>query len=691
MRSVLIFAAAGVSLLSAGAVRAREADVPSAAPDPAAQSVQEVVVTAKHATVDALHVSAPPIDLPLAIQIVPIQVVQDQGFVRLGDAVRDVSGVTRKEAYFGLTDSFGIRGFDASTGFYNGFRHDYYGSVVDLAHVQSVEVVKGPASVTTGYLEPGGVVNTITKRPTADPVTAVSLQGGSYGFGRTEVDLSRRLDDPLAVRLTGGAQTTDSFRDYVGGTRYSVGGAADYTPTSKTKLELSAYYTYSHATPDRGLSNEPISLTISPDRYFGEPTDIYHLRESETSAVLTQELTGAVSLRTGFEWSRTEDLRKNTQAEDLQADGRSYSRDYTIVPGSEDSKTAFVEADSRFRTFGLEHRLTTGVDWTRQQQRYQFFDTDVNGAFVTPLDIYAPRYGVAPPGAPASDGHFRGVTQDVGVYFNDLIALGPVELLLGVRHDRFTYHDFDEDYPTSATRFAQNATTPRVGVVYKPVKGVALYANYAESFNPQQFTRLSNGASPAPSQGKQEEVGVKYESADGRYTASLAAFRISKTNVATPDPADPTGTFSILSGEDRSQGFELDVQAKPIAGLRTLLAVSNIRADVHDDTVLPIGDRLVNVPETQATFTARYDIAHTPFGVGGSVYYVGAREASLPNTFTVPSYTRVDAALFWRATPRVEVALNLQNIGDKRYYDSQDNSLFPGAPRSVLGTVRLTF
>ena len=107
--------------------------------------------------------------------------------------------------------------------------------------------------------------------------------------------------------------------------------------------------------------------------------------------------------------------------------------------------------------------------------------------------------------------------------------------------------------------------------------------------------------------------------------------------------------------------------------------------------VLPIGDRLVNVPETQATFTARYDIPHTAFGLGGSVYYVGAREATLPNSFAIPSYTRVDAAVFWKLTPKVELAVNLQNIGDVRYYDSQDNSLFPGAPRSVLGTVRLSF
>ncbi len=682
IRTCAAIAATGV-VAAGGRVRATQADDP--------RGVSEVVVTGKRAAVDALHLGAAAIDLPIAVQAVPIETIRDQGFVRLGDAVRNVSGVTRKEAYFGLTDSFGVRGFDAPTGLYNGFRHDYYGAVVDLSHVRSVEVIKGPASVTTGYLEPGGVVNTITRRPTADPVTSASLQGGGFGFGRAEVDLSRRIDDHLGVRLTGGAQTTDSFRDYVGGTRYSVGGAADWTPTSRTRLELSAYYTQSRAVPDRGLPNDSVSLTIPPERFFGEPTDIYRQRTHETSSVLTQELSGAVSLRAGAAWSRTADLRRNTQAVALQPDGRSYSRDYTVVPGSADGKTAFVEANARFETFGLSHRLTAGLDGTRQVQRYQFLDTDVNGAFVTPIDIYAPVYGVAPPGAPASDGHAVNVTEDLGVYLNDLIQLGPVNLLLGVRHDRFAYRAFDLDDPDSATRFAQSAVTPRVGIVYKPLAGVSLYANYAESFNPQPFTRLANGGSPAPSQGKQAEVGVKVETADGRYTASFAAFRIAKTNVATPDPADPTGTFSILAGEDRSQGFELDIQARPIAGLRMLLAVSNIRADVARDAVLPVGDRLVNVPETQATFTARYDIAHTPFGVGGGVYYVGAREAALPNTFAVPAYTRVDAALFWRATPRIEVALNVQNVGDVRCYDSQNNSLYSGAPRAVLGTLRLSF
>ena len=658
-------------------------------------NVDEVVVTTKRATADALHIGAPTIDLPIAVQVVPIQAIQDQGFVRLGDAVRDVSGVTRKEAYFGLTDSFGIRGFDASTGLYNGFRHDYYGQVVDLAHVQSVEVIKGPASVTTGFLEPGGVVNTITKRPTEDSITDVNLQAGSYGFARAEGDFSRKLSDQVGLRLTGAMETTDSYRDFVGSTHYTVGSAIDWTPTSKTKVELSAYYTYIDATPDRGLPNDPIALTISPKRFFGQPSDSYHLHEYEASAVVTQELTSALSLRAGFDWSRSQDIRRNTQAISLQPDGRTYSRDYTVVPGSEDTKTAFVEANLRLNAFGIVQHLTGGVDYTRQDQRYQFLDTDVTGAFVAPIDIYTPNYNVPPPGPVGSDGHASGGPQDVGFYLNDLITFGPFDLLLGVRQDRFTYYDSDLDYPPPQ-HFAVNATTPRVGLVYKVaplsrIGQVSLYANYAESFNPQLYITLANHQAPTPSKGKQVEIGAKYETSDGRYSASLAAFRIDKTNVATPDPTDPTGTYSILTGEDRSEGLELDIVAKPIPGLRTLLAVSNIHAYVERDEVLPLGDRLVNVPETQATFTARYDIANTPFGVGGSVYYVGAREATLPNTFTVPSYTRVDAALFWKLTPNVEFALNIQNIGDVRYYDSQDNSLFPGAPRSVLGTVRLSF
>ena len=686
MRVVRIIALPLLVLLPLGA-HGQPADTPPHAephPQPAHHAKprskaqrEEILVTAKRRTaVRTLHLDAAPQDLPIAVQSVPIEVIQDQGLVRLGDAVRDVSGVTRKEAYFGLTDSFNIRGFDASTGLFNGFRHDYYGQVTDLAHVESVDIIKGPASVTTGFLEPGGVVNVTTKRPTAYPLTEIDTSAGSFGRVRVQADVSRQIDDQLAIRVTGATERTDSYRDIVTSSRETIGAAVDWKPTAGTLVEVSSYYQNLNAIPDRGLPNDPISLVISPGRFFGEPSDTYRLQQFENSVILRQTLTEWLSLRTGYDSSRSADKRKNTQAIALQPDDRTFTRDYTVVPGSFDTMTAFAEGNAHFSTFGLTHKLTAGIDWTRQQQVYDFLDTDYDPDAVPPIDIFDPVYGLPRTAPVRSDGNFRGVTVDVGTYANDLISLGPVKLLLGVRHDSFSYGDHDIDYDTS-TRFRQTATTPRVGIVYQPIPSVSLYSNYAESFNPQQFTRLANGAKPAPSQGKQEEVGLKYLSADGRYSGSVAAYQIHKTNIATPDPADPTGTFSILSGEERSRGLEFDLGAKPVPGLQTILALSYIDATVTRDAMLPIGDSLVNVPRTQATLWARYDIPGTKYGVGTSVFHVGRRQATLPNSFTIPAYTRWDLAFFWRATPKIEAAINLQNITDARYYDSQDNSLFP--------------
>jgi iron complex outermembrane receptor protein len=651
-----------------------------------ANSLEEIVVTAQRAG-QASRVDAKPMDLPIAIQSVPIDVIEDQGFVRLGDAVRTISGVVRKEAYFGLTDSFGIRGFDASTGLFNGFRHDYYGQVVDLAHVESVEVIKGPASISTGFLEPGGVVNVVTKRPLEESLTEVDLSVGSYNRLRAQGDISRQLNDTISYRLTGALERTDSFRDDVNSRRWTGGAAIDWKPTETTKVEFSGYYQDLHAVPDRGFPNNPIAFQLPVSRFLGEPSDTYHLKQKETSILIDQGLIEGLSLRGGFDWSRSDDLRMNTQLGDLQPDNRTYTRGYTVVPGAFDTKTAFGEVHAAFDTFGITHKLVAGADWTDQVQVYNFLSSDD----VPSIDIFDPIYGLTPRIPGPSAGDFRGTTEDVGFYANDLIGISDqVKLLVSVRHDNFNYHDHDKAYDTT-TRFRQGATTPRVGVVYQPIPSVSLYANYARSFNPQQFTILRNGQIPAPSEGEQIEGGVKYQTEDGRWTASAAVYQIRKTNVSTPDPTDNTGTFSILSGEDRSRGIELDVSARPIDGLQFIAAYSHMIAEVTSDVVIPMGDGLVNDPRDQASLWGRYDIPETPFGIGGGIYYVGQREATLPNSFKIPGYVRIDLAGFWQVREGMELAVNVQNITDKTYYDSQDNSFFPGTPRSVLATLRTKF
>lgn len=675
-KSALLLSAA--ALLYCGVVKASDGEAPG--------GDQEIVVNGAKVVSDATHLDAPIQDLPIAIETIPIELIRDEGFQRLGDAVRNVSGVVRKEAYLGLTDSFGIRGFDARVGLFNGFRHDFYDQVSDLAHVEKIEVIKGPASVSSGYLEPGGVVNVVTKSPQATPVTEVDISGDTNEKGRIQGDFSRPVSDTVGIRVTGAADGGSSFRDHVGSSRETIGGALDWQATSGTKVELRAYYLHTDTTPDRGYDPDSLGTVLFElprDRYLGEPSDFYHVSQSDLSAVVTQSLAAGWTFRAGLQRSYIGDTRSNTQTDDLQPDGRTVTREYTYVIGREEELNGFAEIHGAFATFGLDHKLVAGIDYTRDTT----YDNFARGP-AAPLDIFDPVYGGRLP-RPATVFLNSERIPDIGVYAQDLISVGDRwKLLLGLRHDGFRDRQADL-LGNGVFEFEQGHTTPRAGLIYEPLSWTTLYVNYAQSFNPQDGTQLADNAKPAPELGTQYEAGVKLHSADDKLTASAALFQITKTNVATQDPNDQD--FQILTGEERSRGLELDFAAKPLDGLQIIASYAYNNAEVTRDEVIPVGDRLLNVPRHQGSLWVRYDPGNFPLGFGMGVFYVGKREAYLPNTFLVPDYTRLDAAIYWPVRPDADLALNIQNLTDVKYYDSQDSYLYPGAPRTALATLRVHF
>ncbi|VXC99443.1 TonB-dependent siderophore receptor [Sphingomonas sp. 8AM] len=649
-------------------------------------AVGDIIVSAQRSISDATHLDAPIKDLPIAIQSVPAQLIEDQGFQRLGDAIRNVSGVVRKEAYLGVTDSFGIRGFDAQTGLLNGFRHSFYDTAVDLVHVDRIEVIKGPASVSTGYIEPGGVVSIVTKAPTEVGQSEIALTAGSYGKYRVQGDVSQPLSSTLGIRLTGADDRGENFREHIDPRKWTVGGALTWRITPFTTLDLRGYYLHIVTTPDRGFDPDSLGLIafrLPPSRFLGEPGDRYRVDANDLSAVLNHDLGGGWSMRTGVERNRNTDRREATQTTDLETDGRTVNRQFTRVRSPETFLNGFAELHGSFDTFGLHHRLVAGVDGNRITAVNDFRRYDT----VAPIDIFAPVYAGKAAGLPPRLRLRREVTDDLGGYAQDLISLAKRwKLLAGLRFDHF--RDRVEDHLTGAiTRFGQNQTTPRIGLIFEPAPAVRLYANYARSFNPQTSTTLRGGSPPAPEQGEQVEGGIKYVMHDGRLTVSAAVYQITKRNVATPDPADPD--FAILAGQERSRGLEFDLSAKPLDQLQIVTSYAYTDAVVTRDEAIPVGDRLLNVPHHQASFWTRYDPPALPLGVGVGVFYVGQREAYLPNTFRIPDYLRADAALYGKLGTRVELAVNVQNLTDRRYYDSQNSYLYPGAPRTVLATLRL--
>lgn len=641
----------------------------------------------------AARLPADPMDLPVAGASILRAVIEDQGVIRAAEAVRNVSGVTRNPAYMGFTDSYRVRGFNADIGLWNGFRRDFYYSFTDTVHLERIEVIKGAASVTYGDLEPGGVVNYVTRRPSRRPSSSAAFSVGSHGLVRPELDLGWASADEgrLRARVTAAAEKARSHREHVRTEHQTLGLAVDWDLSPATRLELSAYGLNSDATPDRGFftMHGPLMLQMPPGRYFGEPDDRYRFKQGDASAQLTHRFNDTWSLRTGVNLYRVEDLRDNIQQRRLLDDGRTLIRGYTHVPGSNRYTTAFVEARVNVETGAAAHTLVAGFEHIDRFNEYDF-RSDRSSDYA--LDILQPVYGRVVRVLGPHDRYQTDSTSQ-GLYLQDLIALGERwRLLAGLRHSRYAQRDqaFDQG---SDTRLAQSETTPRLGVLFRASPEWSVFASVGRSFQPQQYSygNLRPGSSPTPERGDQVELGWKFTALDERLVAGMTAFHIRKKNVATTDPTD--ADRQVLTGEQTSRGLEFDASVRVGTRTRLIASWAWVDAVVSKDEELPVGDRLVNVPRQQASLWVRHDLAAVEgLGLGLGAFAVGRRQAQLPNTWTIPGYVRVDAALSWqpRGQP-YELALHLRNLTDRRYHDSQGNILYAGAPRNAMATLRWRF
>lgn len=708
------FRLAPLALAALLAVEAHaQADAPASAPAAAQQTLSQtpdaqleaVVVRAGKDAVSryvgasgtaAARLPADPMDLPVAGASIPRAVIEDQGVLRAAEAVRNVSAVTRNPAYLGLTDTYRIRGFQADMGLWNGFRRNFYSSFTDTVHLERIEVIKGAASVTYGDLEPGGVVNYVTKRPQRKPVSSVAMSAGSYGLLRPEFDLgwASEGDGAVRMRLTGAYEKAGSFRDHVDSEHGTLGLTLDWDLTPRTRVELSAYRLDSRNTPDRGFFNSigPAVLKLPRGRFLGEPVDRYDFEQTDLSALVNHRLTDALTLRAGVNVYRVEDVRDNVQFRDM-LDARTMRRQYTYVTSDYKFTTTFAELRADARTGDLKHTLVAGYERIDRDEGYNF-RRDRSSSYA--MDIYAPVYGQYARPLGANDRNDTDVRSQ-GLYVQDLIAIGEHwRVLAGLRYSRFTQRDaaLDAEPPGNLpTRFRESELTPRLGVLYRWTPTSSVFASFGRSFAPQSanYSSLADGVSPAPERGKQWELGYKFTAEDDSVVAGVTAFEIRKQNVATPVAKD--AEKNVLSGEQTVRGIEFDASFRWDKQTSVIASYAWLDAFVSRDNNLPVGDGLVNTPRHQASLWVRRDVAALPgLGFGLGAFAVGSREAELPNVWTIPGFVRLDASAYWKPQGAPwDVALHLKNVLDKTYHDSQGNLLYPGAPRSLLATVRWKF
>jgi iron complex outermembrane receptor protein len=645
------------------------------------------------ATLSGTKLDTPLHDLPQAIQVVPFQVIRDQQALVLEDAVRNVSGVYRENTFGNTLDRFSIRGFSQNQFLRDGFR-DPQNQVRSLAGVERVEVLKGPASILYGQLEPGGIINVVTRRPQRMSAYVADVQVGTDQLFRVNLDATGAAapDSPVLVRLTASAERSDSFRGVAATKIERIDLAPSFTweISEKTDAWVQFNYLRSERPFDRGLVALGTGVAAVPnDRFLGEPGDHLFVEQHGVVTEINHRFNANWRLRQGLRgsWSDSNDFRAEPSS-NPSATGV-LNRRWSM--NDDEGHTLATQTDllGSLQTGAISHRVLAGFDLTQTEAG------GINGSNPTniPLNIFAPIYGVTPLPITALARDDRNTTDGVGLYVQDQINLrDDLKLLASVRYDAVDYTG--RDFLDGTTRRqSDDAWTPRAGVVYQPIKSVSLFASYSKGFNPVTSGSLANGDAPRPTTGEQIEGGVKTEFFGGKLTSTVAAFEITKQNLTLSDPAN-TG-FVIQTGEVRSRGFEFDISGRLAAGWDVIASYAFIDAEITRDTALRVGNRLLSVPEHGASLWSVYRLQHGAlrgFGFGGGAFYVGERAGDSANSFWIPSYVRVDATLFYER-PSWRAAINIRNAFDRDYYAaaSSRTRIDPGAPLAVIGSVSVRF
>ncbi len=640
------------------------------------------------------RIAIPLKDLPASIQVVPHEVLRDRGVTRTDQLLENVSGVLAESSYGGNGATFfNIRGFSENNGLRDGFRNFGYFAFRDVQNIERVEVFKGPAGALYGGVGAvGGYVNTVSKRPGQGNVGEIAETFGSYGLTRTTLDVDRTLTNDIGMRVNGAYEKNATFRDNGDYRSWSIAPAVSWNDGQGTSLTLLTEFNHSNRRGfDFGVPDVPDYRNLSRTRYYGLAEGVYpgvagdYGRNDTRSATLQfeQALGANWKLRLASQYAYAHQLSTQTFPDSTVPDGNRL--DFTVYSDANEASkqySAQAELVGFFSTGRLKHSLLVGVD-------YGYLEQGGRGSTASglTLDLFDPGYrsGLTPLTTYPSH---QGQGKDFGVYGQDLIEVAPqLKLLAGLRADRFVNRALIGDQETGNNR--QTAFSPRVGVVWQPTDRTSLFADWSRSHAPNVGHGVNENVYDAEI-AKQSEVGVKQTFVEDRLNATLAVFDLDRSNILTTDPVDPTR--QVLTGKQNSRGIEVDLAGTILTGWKVIATYAYIDATVRSDTSLPVGDHLSNVPRHHASVWSTYEFRTLPgFGVGAGAYYVGAREANLPNTYKLSGYVRVDASLSYQRGPW-RTQLNVLNVFDRKYYTggsagSFNYTLDPSRPLSAQATV----
>ena len=688
-------------------------------------------------------------DVAGTVQVLNASFIEDKQARSLEDLYPYIVGMTRESP---AASGFTLRGFsnNFTNTMINNIQYDglpggasRFGSP-STANVDRVEVLKGPSSVINGVMDPGGIINIISKQPSVKPATSLvtslaSFTGQHSPLGQdlsltTVLDRTGPLDEAKhwLYRFVASYEDLSGFRQFDFGRNYYFYPSLTYRFSNDTevtfKIEIDRQLRY--ASQDSYLAAPFLLIANVPENHSTSYTD---RNNEEYDRAETYNL--VFRHRFANRWT----LKLNVR--DVQhGDGRTLDESHTLLSVLPVEDSAIVQRyrytinTRRYAYYDLnlygtagpetfQHTVLLGLSAGYETHEFRrLYSVDLPGS----ISVYHPVHDIRP------QPYELGVTdltnsqpQDAvskyynyGAYVSDQIKIGQHwRASAGLRYEAYDTKYYDTAFIKRTTTVVNPGQTnrpkgmvPSVGLVWQPIEAMSFYASFGEGFKPTppQSAPLPTPGHPAaatlPSEkARQIEFGAKVDFLENKLGILLSVYDITRDGVtqAIPLSFDPTTNAPLFrQTAQKSRGAELSVNYQPEPYIQVQLGYSFDDAKItgsSDPTVL--GARVPNAPRHSANLWGRYNVPEgvlRGFGVGLGLIHTGERPGLLSNVpgrnLLIPANTRVDLAFYYK-WKRYDLGVNVSNLLDKSYIASADNELdvVPGAPRKITVSLRCAF
>jgi catecholate siderophore receptor len=686
---------------------------PQAAAQNKAQSLEGMHVEASTLSPVSAKFTAPLIDTPRDVRVIPASLIQSIGATTLQDSLRSVSGITFGAGEGGspVGDIPYIRGFDASSDIFIDGVRDTGSQSREAYDIAQIDVVKGPSSVYSGRGAAGGSINITTKTPELADFSNLSLGVGSDSYRRATYDGNYKLDDHTAVRIDlMGQDAHTPGRHDVGGKRSGIAPSISFGIGAANRLTLKYYHLYTNDVPDTGIpynnaTGEPEH--VDRNNFYGllgrdfrkTHADIGTLHfEHDFNDIWTLHETARYG-RTSYNyvWSSPDDNDGNV------ANGTVYRSPKSRI-GATDTAVDQLDLTGTFNTGWIQHSVDVGAEIEHDQTSVDQYTVSVPDTVSVPASLGGTKCTPALLAAhicttvAAPNPHDPWVgsyapshmpvwtrTNTRSAYALDTMTLSEQWLLnAGVRYDAYSTaangtNTRAANGPIGAFSYGTEAAlwSGQLGVIYKPVSNGSIYASWATASSP---SGLANGegdqrAEPslnafnvlAPQKSRNLELGTKWDVLDQKLSLSAAVFRASLTNAVIQTSA----TTYELAGRKQVDGYELGATGKLGKGWEIFAGYTHLDPVLHASGPMAVadgnGNQFPNVAKDSASLWTSYELT-SRLKAGLGIYSMSRQYGNAANTLWIPGYTRYDAMLDYKVNAHLDLQLNLLNLTNKLYY-----------------------